>query len=168
MLHARLRQAMTLQMCAHPHEHFLFADRFGHIVDAACGQTTHNVLSIAARGDEDDRDIARLFVLLETLARCKAIDAGHHHIQQDQLRLAQGHDVQCLFATGGTHNPILVGLQGLTQQLDIGGNIVDDKYIGSPQVDIRLTGGTSRAGLFGILCHSAFSRMARNAFKSKS
>jgi hypothetical protein len=80
-----------------------------------------------ARGDEDDGDAAGVLARLQALADLDAVHVGHHHVEQDQVRLLLLDVIERLEAVVGGDNPDALTFQFALQELDVDGLVIDDQ-----------------------------------------
>ena len=81
----------SLEQAAHPQDGFFqprLGDRLQEVVDGIHFEGLHGVLVIS-RGKNEERQ-AR-FLLQQALDHAKAVDAGHLHIQEHQMRIQFAH-----------------------------------------------------------------------------
>ena len=71
-------------------QHFLGFDGFGHVVHAAGLQRSHQVFGLGQPGHKNDGDVSRCGIGLQALGHFKAIYAGHHRIEQHDVRQGLG------------------------------------------------------------------------------
>ena len=105
------------------------ADRLGDVVHRADLEAPRLVGHIGQRGDEDHRDGAGGLLGLESLADFEAGHAGHHHIQQDQVRTLAVGQFQRLLAILGEQQAVVV-LQDVAQHLEVGSFVVHQQQAG--------------------------------------
>ncbi len=83
---------------------FIEIDGFRDIVDRADAEALDLALLGGAGGDENDRDGLRLEVRLQPLAHFNAVHFRHHDIEENQIGLVRGDEVQGFLAgIGGGH-----------------------------------------------------------------
>ncbi|MCY1365610.1 hypothetical protein D9M69_524640 [compost metagenome] len=132
---------LQLQVRAYPGEQERRADRLGDVVGGAEVEAVLLVGQLAARGEENHRNVAGRRVGLEAAADLVAVLLRHHHVEQDQVRLrVQRGDAQCLgTAAGGAHAVMLK--QQVADQLEVVGHVVDhqdDFLVGAVQDAVHL------------------------------
>ena len=66
-------------------------------------------------------------VRFEPAANLKSVDIGHHHVEQDDVAFGARADLKRLGAVGRGQDIEILGRQPCFQQLDIGGDVVDDQ-----------------------------------------
>ena len=76
-------------MCVDSRQEFGRSEGLGHIVHGTYLETHDDIADFYFRGEENDGDIPRRGVALESPARLVAVYAWHHHVEQDQI----GHDL---------------------------------------------------------------------------
>ena len=82
-----------------------------NIIDRSQFQSPGLIADIAQAGDKDHEAVTRLIPRLKPAANFKAIHAGHHDIQQDQVRSSARGDLQ----SAGGRNALPVGAPGQDQ-----------------------------------------------------
>ena len=82
--------------------------RLGDEVDRAHFETARFLRRVVVRGDEDDRNVARVVLALEPAADFVAVHVGHHHVQQHQVGRVVATQRQRL-GTAGRHLHPVVG-----------------------------------------------------------
>ena len=77
------------------------------VVDGADIEALLLVDLLGLGGEEDDGNVARDGNVLKSPADFIAVHAGHHHVEQNEIRLlGRGGDCQRLLAVGGNFRPI--------------------------------------------------------------
>ena len=61
------------------------ADRLGHVVGTAGGEGGDDMLGFGKAGHEDDGDVLRREVGLQSAGDFEAVDAGHQRVEQDDV-----------------------------------------------------------------------------------
>ena len=89
-----------------PGQHLVEAERLGDVVVAAETQPGDPVVRGVAGGQEDHGDAGPAVV--DSADHLEAVAAGHHHIQQDQVRLARCGGAQ-RFGAGGRGEHVEAG-----------------------------------------------------------
>ena len=82
----REHHALVLEVVADARLDDLAIDRFGDVVDRPRVEPSNLVGRRPQRGNEDDRYPRRPRVVLQARAGFVAVDAGHHHVEQDDVR----------------------------------------------------------------------------------
>src|SRR5437867_810444 len=80
-------QALREDGAAHTSGELDRFERLGEVVDTADLEALAQVLIAILRRDEDDRDVRRLRLGLETPAGLPAVNTRHHHVEQDEIGL---------------------------------------------------------------------------------
>src|SRR6266496_4344309 len=62
-------------------------ERLGHVMEPADVQTPYPIAQVGPRGQEDDRDRPRGLVGKQSFGHAPAVEAGHHHVEEDGVRL---------------------------------------------------------------------------------
>jgi len=97
------------------------------IVDGADVEAFLLVQFVGLGGEEDDGNVARGGIVLQSPADLIAVHAGHHHVEQDEIGLLGGSgDCQGLFAVGGHLGAERV-LQHPGNDRNVGRRVVDDQ-----------------------------------------
>ena len=154
---------------SHPGAHHVPVDRFVDEIDAPCGEGPGLAVGVVTRRDEDDGNPCRTRVPLQRLADRIPVHAGHHDVQQDQVRCVLSQQLQRLGAGEGALN-VVVGSEKLADDLDVFGQVVDDQQLGAMR-----HGGTRHGGswLFNhgtsgfIRCRRAFAGGAEHGAVSR-
>ncbi|EEF23253.1 conserved hypothetical protein, partial [Ricinus communis] len=115
------------EMHADAREHLVDAQRLGHVIDTARGKPFDAVFMARQRGHEDHGDIARAFVTLEPPAGFEAVDAGHLHVEQNQIGLRERRAFERLHTVERNQHADAARLETVDDHADIGGRIVDDQ-----------------------------------------
>ncbi|MNY15093.1 hypothetical protein D3C86_1482920 [compost metagenome] len=118
---------LGLQLGAHPRLDDGGFDGFGDVVGGAERQAVLFALEIGEGGEQHHRNAAGVGVDAQMLEHLVAFHAGHHHIQQDEIRprLAARNTQALLPALGGEH-PI-TGREQLGQHHQVLGRVIDDE-----------------------------------------
>jgi hypothetical protein len=66
-------------------------------------------------------------VQLELTARFEAVQAGHHHVHENEIGLLVRHGLEGLFATGDARHRIAFTLENRARQPDVPWNVVHDQ-----------------------------------------
>ena len=77
-------------MRPHARQQLLELERLGDVVDGADLESADLVDRLRQRRHEDDRDVADGGILLEPFACREAVQVGHQHVEQDQIRMRVG------------------------------------------------------------------------------
>ena len=85
LLH-RIVQRLDPQDRAHPRDQRRVVDRLGQVLVAARIEPGHDVVRIGLRRDQDDRHERQAVLRLELPADLEAVLAGHHDVEQDEIR----------------------------------------------------------------------------------
>ena len=118
---------MRLEVDAHPLQHDRRMAGFVQVIDRPQAQTDLLVVHVAVRGQEDHRNPARTQVALESATGLVAVHSGHHHVEQDQVRLRRLlREVQRLQPVARKDHAIVVA-QNVRQQGNVLGRVIDDE-----------------------------------------
>ncbi len=117
-----IRRGLQREVGVHPRQQDGRTDRLGDVVHRAHRQAAPLVLRRAARGQEDDGNVARGGMRLELPADLVAVQAGHHDVKQDQVgrRVGLG-DAQRLLAVVGHLDEVMVAQQRGHEREVVGG-----------------------------------------------
>jgi len=132
-------QTLGEDRAAHARRQLDGLDRLRDVVDPADFEALAHVFRAVARGDEDDRDVRRLGLGLEPAAGLPSVDAGHHHVEQDQIWLLGLRERDRTLARARDLGLAADRLETPRQQLDVGDLVVDDQHAAERRD--RLTGG---------------------------
>lgn len=105
-----------------------FLEGLGDVIDRAQRQSADLVLGIGKRGDEDDRDRGQPGIGLERSKRLVAVHAGHHDIEQDQIRRRGSGQLERLRAAGGGRDRVSRIDDHPAQNADVVRNVIDNQY----------------------------------------
>ena len=108
------------------HQHDV-GDRLGEEIVGAGFQPAHAVGGAVERGDHHDGNEMRRRVRLQPAAHLEAVHVGHHDVEQDDVAFGARADRQRLGAVRCGRHVEIFGRQARFQQLDVGGNIIDDQ-----------------------------------------
>ena len=78
-------QLLDAQDRAHARHERGLVDRLGQVFIAADVQAGNDILGVAARRDQDDRDERQALVGLELAAHLEPVELGHHDVEEDQV-----------------------------------------------------------------------------------
>jgi len=123
-------QAPALEVRLDARLDLLQLERLGHVVRAAHGESLHLVEHLGVGADEDDRHLGQPRICLELCADLVAVELRHVDVEEDEIgRLATG-GLERELSIG--HGPDLVPalLEHSSQELQVGGRVVDDEDIG--------------------------------------
>ena len=118
-------QAASLEVVLHAGAQFVGPHRLGQVVVAAGGKAAAHVVGLG--GDEDDRHFGHAGQQAHAPAGLEAVDAGHHHVEQHEIRLAAIDQLQRALAAGGCHHIQILPAQHRDQQIDVLRRVVDDQ-----------------------------------------
>ena len=113
----------------YPGQYHLLVNRLMDEIHSALGQGTGFAFGIAFGSDKDHRDAPHVRVSFEHGTHRIPIHAGHHHVQQDQVRPLVPDQRQALSPRRGELNVVVAG-QDLPENLHVLDNVVDDEYSG--------------------------------------
>ena len=102
-------------------------DRLRDVVVGTGVQSLDLVLGRIQRGLQDDRDERELLVRFDAPHDFEAIDARHHHVEQDQIGRGACYGMKRLLAIHRAIDGVPSRLQARPQQLDVVFVIVDDQ-----------------------------------------
>ena len=105
-----------------------------HVVDGlseefvGAGLKARDTVAAAVQGgDQHHRHVPGLRIVLQPAADLKAVHAGHHHVQQDDVGLFAGGDGQRRRSVVRRQDVVIFGGQLGFEQADIGLDIIDDE-----------------------------------------
>ena len=75
----------AVEQVAHERRELDRVERLRHVVDAADVEPARTIAQLGPRGQEDDRDPVRALVVEQLLGDLPAVEAGHHHVEQDHV-----------------------------------------------------------------------------------
>ena len=104
-------------------------ERLGDVVDPADFEALAQIFVSVPRGDEDHGDVRCLRLGLEAAAGLPAVHAGHHHVEQDQVRLLGPRKGDRALA--GARDLCLAAdrLEAPRQELHVRDLVVDDEHL---------------------------------------
>ena len=129
-------QALAIEQVLHALAGDLDVDRLQQVVGSAELEAVQLRAVVAERSDENDRNLRQQRVRLEQPAGLVAVHAGHHHVEQDQLRRRLGRHVERRLARGHELEGKLL-VQRVGQHHQVGWRVIDDKNLGA----LRVHGG---------------------------
>ncbi len=101
--------------------------RFGQEIVGAGLEPAHAVGRAVQRRHHHHRNEMGCRVGLQPAADLKTVHVRHHDVEQDDVALGTRADIQRLRAVGRRHDVEIFRRQPRFQQLDVGGDIVDDQ-----------------------------------------
>src|SRR5918992_1057772 len=102
-------------------------------------EPTRTVAQLGPRGEEDDRDLARLLVVDQTAEHLPAVHAGHHHVEQDHVRPLSSRPLEPFLAVLGLEHFDVLGFEvDATEEPDR--RLVVDYQDLSHRVDVSIPG----------------------------
>ncbi|MNT20472.1 hypothetical protein D3C72_1557820 [compost metagenome] len=107
---------------------FLGLEGLGDEIDGAQRKAAHLVVRIVLGRQEDHRHLAQGRYLLQAAAHFKAVEAGHAHVEQDQLGRARLGRPQGQFTVRRLAHGIAGAAQQIAQQLQRSRRIFNDQY----------------------------------------
>src|SRR5919198_1305326 len=90
------------------------------------------VAELGPRGEEDDRDPARLLVEEELLGDAPAVEPGHHHVEEDHVGLLRPGLLEAARAIGSLEDVHALGLEVDPAQKPDRGLVVDHEHLCHP------------------------------------
>ncbi len=118
--------ALQLQMVPDPRQYHRGDDRLGDVIDGAGLEAFGLVGVIGHRGGENDGDVFRARRFLELAADLIAVGAGHHHVEDDDVRFFPDRQFDG-FIAGGREHDIAKFLERTAHDLDVQGFVIDDE-----------------------------------------
>src|ERR671931_2037667 len=107
-------------------------ERLRDVVDAADVEAAGAVAELGPRGEEDDRDPARLLVEEELLGDAPTVEPGHHHVEEDHVGLLRPRLLEAARAVGGFEDVHPLGLEVDPAQKPDRGLVVDHEHLCHP------------------------------------
>ncbi len=151
---------LELQVVAHAGSHQLGVDRFGDVVHHPQSEPFGLVFGFGHGRQENHRDVTGCLGALQPAADLVAVHLRHHDVQQHQVGVGLGNDVQCGPAVLGDQQLVAEPVQVFAQHLEVGGVVVDQEDLG------RFRGRLIRRGAHRVFSNSSAS--FRMPSKSKS
>jgi hypothetical protein len=102
-----------------PREHLLRLEGLRHEVHGPRLEPAHLLPRLRERGEEDHGGALRLRVRLQPAARLVAIDARHHHVEQDEGRAGPVRDLERVLAARGDQQAVAAAVEGLPQEVEV-------------------------------------------------
>src|SRR4029077_9205041 len=97
---------------------------FGEIVEGAKLHGVHDFAGVVDARQHDD--LSTRLNLTDLFKSLQPIDAGHEHVKQDEIGLQSFfNSLQCLFASGGGFNFIVIDLEQRLNVAEHAGFVVD-------------------------------------------
>lgn len=103
-------QAIDLQVGTHPHQYFPVLKRLDDVVHPAGLKTLDNGFGFGPGGDEKDGYVRILNILFQASAGLETVDAGHHHVEKNQIGARAPDDFERGFAIRRHQNAVPFGL----------------------------------------------------------
>jgi hypothetical protein len=118
---------LGFELRAHPGQHQDRLDRLGDVIGRAQQQASFLVVDVGQGGQEDHRDVCGGGVFVQASQYFVAVHAGHHHVEQHQIRPRRaGRRAQGAFSgVGGAH--LIFRSQQMRQQRQVCGFVIDDQ-----------------------------------------
>jgi len=83
---SEISRRLVFQLGAHSGQELLLLDRLGDVIGAAHQKAGQFLFGIRQSRQENHREVARVPIGFQATAGFKAINTGHHHIEQNQVR----------------------------------------------------------------------------------
>ena len=112
---------------AHARDQHDVGHRLGQEIVGAGVEPAHAVGGAVERGDHHDGNEMGRRIGLQPAADLETVHVGHHDVEQDDVAFGARADLERLGAVGGGQHVEIFGRQPGFQQLDVGGNVVDDQ-----------------------------------------
>jgi len=94
----------------------------GALLDAA-----HDAVEFIERGDHDDRNVAQILVGLEGRERAVAVEHGHEHVEEHEVKWLAARNLERLGSIGGRGGRVPLPLEPAGKRLAIIGVVIDDE-----------------------------------------
>jgi len=114
---------------SHPCQDLLLLERLGDEIDAARLETPDPVFAIVQRADEDDGDVTRSFILMQSPADLISVHVRHPDVQQDQQGWFSQRRVDGHLRHFGRPDRITLSLQESGEQLQVRDVVIDDQDV---------------------------------------
>ncbi len=111
----------------HPRDQHDVGHRLGQEIVGAGLEAAHAIGRAVQRRDHDHRNEMRRRIGFQPAADFETVDVGHHHVEQDDVAFGARADLKRLGAVARGQHVEILGRQPRFQQLDVGGNVVDDQ-----------------------------------------
>ena len=115
------------QQGAQPGEQLLERERLGQVVVGPGVETLDAVADGVARGEHEDRHAVA--DLAQRPGGLQAVEARHHHVHHDGVRVDAADPGEGLGAVGGGRDVVAVELQRAAQRLADGAVVLDDEDV---------------------------------------
>ncbi len=106
--------------------HFLVLERLRHVINGPRLEPPDLVVRTDESGHEDDRQGRPLG--FQPAARLEPVHAGHHHVEQDEVRHGEAYLLQSALAGGRNENLDTAPAEVLAEHVEIARGVVDDEY----------------------------------------
>ena len=135
---------MNPQVGANAGEHLSLANGLDHIIDAAHGKAGEFVIRVTEGGLENDRDRRGSRVVLELGANLESGLAGHHDVEEDEVRQLSRGEFSSRSTVGGFESVMPLRLQESHQKTNVIGVVVYYKDLGGRAERSRRIGFAGR------------------------
>ncbi len=122
--------AAQAQLGAHAGAHLGHAHRLGDVVGGAGVEAGDDVVGFAAGADEYDGDVGGVGLALQAAADFQAVEVRQDDVEQDQVGLDAGGDVERALAGIGDEGLVALLAHHVLQQPEAVGSVVDDQNRG--------------------------------------
>src|SRR5262245_25335294 len=102
----------------HPRAKLLRAERLADVIIRPGVEPALDVGLLAARSEQDDRHLARRFVLAETSRHLEAVQLRHHHVEDGEIRLRAPSELERLCAVTCLEHGVARALEAEDDQLE--------------------------------------------------
>jgi len=102
-------------------------ERFWQIILGPGLDAADDALGLRQGRDHDHRNAAQPLIRLHTHQHVKAVDIGHHQIEQDEVELIVGERLQRLLAAGHRSDAMPIAGQPARQEIAVGLDIIYDE-----------------------------------------
>lgn len=117
----------ALEVGCNAQEHFFGVGGFDDVVDGAGSQAFESVVLVVGGSEEDDGDVAGVFVGLEQAAGNEAVHDGHAHVHEDELGTQHGGPVAGFFAVVGDDEAVVGRFEYGDDDADLFEGVVADE-----------------------------------------
>src|SRR5207237_9600514 len=103
--------------------------------------TAHDTGHVGHCRNHDHRNVLPLRMRLHALEHTKTINAGHHDVEEDEIKSFRLQPFQCVSAVHGTHAPVPEQLELLLKQIEVKRLGIDSEDPWLLQQPLSLRGG---------------------------
>ena len=115
------------QVRVDPGHHLLGLERLRDEVHRPRLEPAHLLARLGQCREEDDGRAGRLGVRLQPATGLVPVDAGHDDVEEDERRARAVRDLQRVLAARRDEQPVAAAVEGLAQQVEVRGLVVDEQ-----------------------------------------